>query len=219
MSRKIFVTGTDTGSGKSYVASRLIRQLQAKGISSIALKPVACGCKEGAINEDVAVLLEAQGLADPAEVNLYSFSGAASPNIAAAAENRSIDCKTLVRWCEERASGFDICLIEGVGGLMVPLHDRYLVREWMSDLMPCEEMLVIGAKLGAINHALLTLEQLKQAGMFPSYVVINAIDEAYLSDVERSVAPFLPKECKVVKISFDAEEHSFALLADLLVAN
>jgi len=219
LTRKVFITGTDTGCGKSYVTSRLIRQLAGRDISSIALKPVACGFDMGGLNEDVAQLLEAQGLNDPGQVNLYSFARAASPNIAAAAENRNLDSAELVRWCEDRAAGFDVCLIEGVGGLMVPLDETFLVRDWMSDLRPCEVMMVIGAKLGAINHALLTLEQLKLAGMPPSYVVINAIDAAYLSDVGTSVAPFLPVDCKVIEIPFNADESSFARLAEVIASN
>lgn len=218
MTRKLFITGTDTGSGKSYVASRLIRMLKETGISSIALKPVACGSEGGGINEDVAGLLEAQHLNDPDQINLYSFARAASPNIAAAAEGRAIDPAELLRWCEERSSGFELCLIEGVGGVMVPLNGRYLVRDWIAGLNNCDVVLVIGAKLGAINHALLSLDQLIRSGVAPRHIITNALDPDYVSDVEESIAPFLPDDCTLQRFCRDGEAAELDTLLDMLLA-
>lgn len=218
MGRKIFITATDTGSGKTYITARLISRLVARGVNALALKPVACGHEAGGLNGDVSALLRAQGFAAAQQVNCYSFKRAVSPNIAAAAEGADIESDKLVHWCEERARGFELCLIEGVGGLMVPLNGRYLVGDWIGELKPCEVLLVIGARLGAINHALLTMEQLARFGMAPRHIVINALEESYASDIERSIRPFLPDGCSLYRISADAAEEEFELLADGLLA-
>ena len=219
MGRRIFITATDTGSGKSYVTTHLISLLLARGIDAVALKPVACGHDESGVNEDVATLLKAQGGNDAAQLNLYSFAGAASPNIAAAAEGARIDSDKLLAWCEREAAMHDITLIEGVGGVMVPLNEAYLVSDWIAGLNDCEVVLVIGARLGAINHALLTLRELEQCGCAPGHVIINGLDPDYAADVALSIKPFLPETCTLHQLSFDAAGEEWEPLLTGLLAN
>lgn len=219
MGRKIFVTATDTGSGKTYVTARLVRQLLAQGVDAIALKPVACGCDRHGLNEDVKELIGAQGGSSAAELNLYTFAIAASPNIASVAEGTSVERERLLQWCNEQGAVHDITLIEGVGGLMVPLTGHYLVGDWIGDMEECEVVLVVGARLGAINHVLLTLAQLDRIGRPPGYLVINDLESGYAVDIERSIAPFLPESCKLFRLPFDAGAAEFATLAEALLAN
>jgi len=178
MGRRIFITATDTGAGKTYVTASLLRALKEAGRDVIGLKPIAAGNEGAKINPDVAALLEAQGLPDSeaSSINLYSFDASLAPSQAAAEEGRHIDPQRLVQWCEEKSEGHDISLIEGVGGLMVPLAEDYLVSDWLSDTQDCEVMLVVRAKLGGINHALLTLDKLTRMGRPPQWVIINDAD-------------------------------------------
>jgi dethiobiotin synthetase len=173
--RSIFVTATDTGAGKTAVTALLLRHLLAAGIPAVALKPVASGCRENGINEDVAALLAAGGRPATAagEINLYSFAMPAAPSLAAAAEGRTIDPEAMIAWCRRQCQGSRVCLIEGIGGLMVPLTGSFLVRDWLAGLPEAAVLLVVPARLGAINHALLTLAELARIGRPPRWVVIS----------------------------------------------
>ncbi|HKI60630.1 MAG TPA: dethiobiotin synthase [Mariprofundaceae bacterium] len=219
MGRKIFITATDTGAGKTFVTANLIRLLLEQGISASAIKPVASGVSADGINEDVEALMQAQQLNNPDLVNLYTFRLPASPNIAAAAEVQQIEPEKLVRWCHAQAEKVDLCLIEGVGGLMVPLNETYLVSDWISDMQGCEVILVIGARLGCINHALLTLAQLKRQGITPAYIIINAIDESDISmQAETSLRPWLAPTSQLITLPNKARSSDFSSLLSRLLA-
>jgi dethiobiotin synthetase len=171
--RTIFITATDTGAGKTAVTALLAHALRAAGIPAIALKPVASGLDADGANEDIAALQAACGRSDPNAINLYRFAMPAAPSLAAAAEGRKIDPEGLVAWCRQRCERQQVCLIEGVGGLMVPLTPTYLVRDWLAGMPEAETMLVVPARLGAINHALLTLAELGRMDRRPRWIVIN----------------------------------------------
>jgi len=223
MGRKIFITATDTGAGKTFITANLIRLLLEQdieqGISASAIKPVASGISNRGINEDVEALMQAQQLGDPEQLNLYSFQLPASPHIAAAAEGREIDPARLTRWCEQQSNKVDLCLIEGVGGLMVPLDNPYLVSDWISDIEDCEVMLVVGARLGSINHTLLTLEQLKRMGRAPDYVVINQLDSNdMVEQTEATIAAHLPASSAIFSLPFNADQQDFSLLTKAILA-
>lgn len=173
--RTIFITATDTGAGKTAITALLAGSLRAAGIDAAALKPVASGLDADGANEDIAALLAASALSDADAVNLYRLAMPAAPSLAAAAEGRQIDPRRLVDWCRQRCMSKRIGLIEGVGGLMVPLTPTYLVRDWLADMPEAETMLVVAARLGAINHALLTLAELDRMGRAPRWIVINDI--------------------------------------------
>ena len=220
MGRTLFITATDTGAGKSFVTANLIRLLRERGISASAIKPVASGVTADGINEDVALLLASQNLSDVDKVNLYSFSLPASPNIAAQAEERFIEPEKLVAWCNQQAAEVDLCLIEGVGGLMVPLNDIYRVSDWITEMQGCEVMLIVGARLGCINHTLLTLEQFKQIGVTPAYIVINALDDSDIAEqTTRSLQPWLPAETTLFQLPFAAQESAFLPVTEAILAN
>ena len=219
MGRKIFITATDTGAGKTFVTANLIRLLLAQGVSASAIKPVASGISDHGINEDVEALMQAQQLSSSDLVNRYSFKLPASPNIAAAAEAQQIKPEELISWCNAQVEKVDLCLIEGVGGLMVPLSESYLVSDWIADLQDCEVMLVIGARLGSINHALLTLARLKQQGITPAYIIINTIEESTIAtQVESSIRPWLALESQLISIPKRAGSNDFSSLISHLLA-
>lgn len=176
MARSIFITATDTGAGKTYVTGQLVRLLLAHGIRAKAIKPVASGLDAAGRNDDIEALLAAQGLSDADAINLYRFPIPASPHIAAEAADSWIDPTRLVDWCREQATDCDICLIEGIGGLMVPLTDNFLVCDWITAMRAAEVWLVAAARLGAINHTLLALSKLEAMGRPASRVILNDTD-------------------------------------------
>ena len=200
MGRTIFITASDTDAGKSWLTAGLAAALRQQGMSILALKPVACGNDADGSNGDITALLTAQGLHDPDAINLYRFARAAAPSLAATAEQRQIDPDRLVAWCRERASTAELCLIEGVGGLMVPLTDRFLVSDWLGVLAEAEVWLVAGCRLGSINHTLLTLARLEAMGRSPRHIFLNApmaADQARLEESRQALLPLVARESRI----------------------
>jgi dethiobiotin synthetase len=208
MTRSIFITATDTNAGKTWIATSLIRSMLQAGISAKALKPVACGMDTEGRNADITALLNTQRLQHVEEINLYHFSQPAAPSLAAATEHRSIDPNQLISWCRGKAEATDICLIEGVGGLMAPLTENYLVCDWIKDMPEAEIWLVVGCRLGSINHALLTLDKLKSLRRSPTHIIFNAANPAdnnWLEPTQRAINPFLAKGCHVHALNHGSE--------------
>jgi len=199
MGRTIFITASDTDAGKSWLTAGLVKALRRQGMNVLALKPVACGGDAAGRNEDVTALLSAQGLQEPDAINLYCFAKAAAPSLAAAAEQRQIDPDRLVAWCRERAAA-EVCLIEGVGGLMVPLTDHFLVSDWLEAMPEAEIWLVVGCRLGSINHTLLTLARLEAMGRSPRHIFLNAAavaDEARLEETRQLLLPLVARGSRI----------------------
>jgi len=161
----IFITGTGTDVGKTYVAASLIRHLRRMGRNVNAIKPVVSGFDPALpASSDPGVLLQALGLSiTPQEIERISpwrYRAALSPDLAAHAEGQAIDFDAVVSFCrtaiEQRG---DVLLIEGVGGVMVPLDDRRTVLDLMMALqLPL--ILVAGSYLGTISHTLTALDAL-----------------------------------------------------------
>lgn len=174
--RGVFVTGTDTGVGKTRVAVALIHALRARGLRVAAMKPVAAGCVPGALNEDVVALSRAAGVAAaPADVNPYSFDEAIAPHIAAAAAGTAISLARIVAACERLAAAADAVVVEGAGGWRVPLN----AGEDMADLassLGLPVVLVVGLRLGCLNHALLSADAIVARGVRWGGWVGNRID-------------------------------------------
>jgi dethiobiotin synthetase len=162
--RGVFVTGTDTGVGKTVVACGLVRGLRESGLRVGVMKPVASGSRPtgaGLRNEDAEALIAASGLALPyADVNPYCFEPAISPHIAADETNISIDLDTIVEKYHQLESRAEVIVVEGAGGWLAPLN----LRETMADLAEALQvpvLVVVGVKLGCLNHARLTHEALR----------------------------------------------------------
>ena len=162
-----FITGTDTGVGKTVVTLGLMQYLQAQGRTVVAMKPVASGCERtaaGLRNAD-AVQLQQQASVplDYALVNPYAFEPAIAPHIAAAQAGVRIDSDAILSACDELAGQADCVLVEGVGGWQVPLA----ADETMADLaraLALDVVLVVAIRLGCLNHALLSAESIAAGG-------------------------------------------------------
>jgi len=204
-SKHIFITATDTDAGKTWITAALIGSLLKQGISAKALKPIACGCNSNGQNDDIQALLKAQNLTNPDDLNRYRFALPAAPSQAAAAQDQYIDSSLLLQWCEQQASTVETCLIEGVGGLMTPLTDTWLLSDWLDAMPDYEIWLVVNCKLGAINHTLLTLQKLKQMQRSPKRIFFNATSAAQnpaLHATQQAIAPFLPSNCIIDCLKF-----------------
>lgn len=158
--RGLFVTGTDTGVGKTRVAVALIHALRAHGLRVAAMKPVSAGCVPGELNEDVVALLQAADVAaDLRDVNPYAFAPAIAPHIAAQQAGVRIELGVIAAAYARLAAAADVVVVEGAGGWRVPLNEH----EDMADLaqrLGLPVVLVVGLRLGCLNHALLTAESI-----------------------------------------------------------
>jgi dethiobiotin synthetase len=192
----IFVTGTGTDIGKTFIATALIRHLRNAGKAVAACKPVVSGFEPShAAESDPGLLLSALGL-DPTTEELdrispWRFLAPMSPHLAARAEGRSIDFRSLVEFARSAAYGRTTMLVEGVGGIMVPLDSTHTVLDWMSALR-IPVLLVAGSYLGAISHTLTALHVLAQRNLDIAGVVVSesAIPGASLDDTLATIAQF-----------------------------
>jgi len=201
----IFITGTDTDAGKTWVTAAAARSFSGQNVGARALKPVACGLDGDGKNEDIESLLSAQCLTDANDINLYRYAMPAAPSQAAAAEAQLLDAEKLLHWCHEQAADVDTCLIEGVGGLMTPLTDTWLVSDWIAAMPDFEVWLVVGCKLGAINQTLLTLDKLTQMQRTPARIFFNATSvehNDWIEPTRQAVAPFLNPGCLISSLEF-----------------
>lgn len=164
---KLFITGTDTGVGKTVVATALLEAARQHGLEAIGIKPVAAGCERGQrglMNADALELLAASSSdLDYRQVNPVALEPAIAPHIAAQQAGIALDVGTLANHCREMEA-VDWTIIEGAGGWLVPLNDS----ETMADLcvtLNATAILVVGMRLGCINHALLSLAAIKSSGV------------------------------------------------------
>jgi dethiobiotin synthetase len=172
--RGVFVTGTDTEVGKTVVACSIAATLASRGRRVATFKPAVTGLSESAeMLPDHELLTQSAGSAQAAEaVAPYRFGPAVSPHLAAELAGIEIAPSHLVAAAESAAATADALVVEGVGGLLVPLHDDYLVRDFATELgLP----LVIAARagLGTINHTLMTIECARSAGLYVAAVVLT----------------------------------------------
>jgi dethiobiotin synthetase len=179
MSHSFFITGTDTGVGKTFVATTLLQLAQARGLTTLGLKPVSAGCEARAgqlVNQDAWELLEASTTQPAYEaVNPVALREAMAPHIAAAREGRVLQAKPLAEHCKKLLVTADFTVIEGAGGWQVPLNDS----ETMADLaaaISCPVLLVVGIRLGCINHALLSADAIQSAGLSLAGWIANHTD-------------------------------------------
>ena len=174
-----FVTGTDTGVGKTHVSAALLHWCAQQGWRSAGFKPVAAGTTliDGQrVNEDVQALRQTGSvlLAD-AEVGPLQFKAACAPEIAAALENRHIDQATILSAARHLASRAQFVVVEGVGGFCVPLGTDWDTAD-LAVTMGLPVVLVVGLRLGCINHALLTAEAIRARQLPLAGWIANSVD-------------------------------------------
>ncbi len=206
--RGLFVTGTDTGVGKTRVAVALIHALRARGLRVAAMKPVSAGCVPGELNEDVVALLQAANVdAEVSDVNPYAFAEPVAPHIAAELAGVRIELAVIVAAYARLAAQADVVVVEGAGGWRVPLNEL----EDMADLAQClglPVVLVVGLRLGCLNHASLTVESIIHRRLQWAGWVGNHVESTMQLAVQNVAAlrRLLPDPCLGVQAFFDGND-------------
>lgn len=219
MKESYFITATGTDLGKTWLTAGIIAACRVRGTPVRALKPVMSGFDANNPAESDAVKVGAGGTADEiAAIAPWRFAAPLSPDLAAAREGRQIDFAALVDWCHaEIDANNNLLLIEGIGGVMVPLDARHTVRDWIAAL-EIPTLLVAGTYLGTLSHTLTALEALKAVGVVPAAIIVNesAGSTVSLEDTLASLAPHMGSVPLHVLRRNDVE--GLARLADKLLA-
>lgn len=164
----IFIIGTDTEVGKTYVTGLLIRNLRDAGINAAGMKPVASGLieKNGSmVNEDIETIVEAAGDSfDRSLINQYLYAPFVAPHLVAAQQGEEISLARIYECYRHLSAMADCVVVEGAGGLMTPLNDTQTFLD-LARILAVPVVLVVAVRLGCINHALLTEHALQSAGV------------------------------------------------------
>jgi len=215
------VTGTDTGVGKTYVACGLVRALRARGRRVAVRKPAETGCerRNGILHPaDAAALHEAAGGAEMLEaVCPIRLEEPLAPAVAAARAGRPIAARSLVESCRRAAATADVLIIEGAGGLLVPLATDYSFADLAGELA-AGLIVVVGARLGAINHARLTVEAARAHGLAVEGYVVNHFQptrDTATATLAETLVPLLDAPC-FAEIGF-GEDPASVLAASVLI--
>ncbi|TCP13623.1 dethiobiotin synthetase [Crenobacter luteus] len=197
MSQGYFITGTDTEIGKTHSAVKLIELWRRDGRRVAAMKPVASGCEvlpDGRwVNDDVERLVAATGQTDRDAMNPYRFLPPVSPHIAAHEAGVKISLELIAEHYQSLAEHADVVLVEGAGGWLAPLSDTLFMAD-LAARLDLPVILVVGMRLGCINHALLTARAIETSGLTLAGWVANRVvpeQAAYadnLSTLKRHIA-------------------------------
>ena len=164
----IFITGTDTEIGKTFVSSLLIKIFSEENMKVAGMKPVASGAKiiKGILkNDDALTLIQASNVeADYKNVNPYVFEPAVSPHLAAEQLNIEINIDEIKNNFDQLQNISDVVVVEGVGGWYAPLSSNTTVAD-LAETLNLPIILVVGLRLGCLNHALLTAQAIRQSGL------------------------------------------------------
>lgn len=179
MTQGFFITGTDTGIGKTVAAVALLRAFVASGQRAVGMKPVAAGIDANAgVNADVAALDAAGNVAAPlADRNPYAFAPAIAPHVAAAQAGVAIDLATLAAAYRRLAERADVIVVEGAGGPLVPLDARHDMLD-IARRLALPVVLVVGVRLGCLHHALAAELAIRARGLVLAGWIANRIDPA-----------------------------------------
>ena len=174
-----FITGTDTGVGKTLISSALIHGFVQRGYSTVGMKPVADGCElQGGelVSEDVAQLVSVSNVAAPLrQVNPYAFLPPIAPHIAAEQAGVTISLDVIVGAYRQLSAQAEAVIVEGVGGFCVPLGAGIDMAD-LAQQLALPVIMVVGMRLGCLNHALLTAEAIKARGLKLAGWVANQVD-------------------------------------------
>lgn len=166
-----FVTGTDTGVGKTHITRLILEGLRGTGIDAVGYKPVACGDRD-----DARILAEASGSLSIEEVNPVYLQSPVAPYVAGLLENRSIDPAELVAGFRRLAATHRTVVVEGAGGWEVPIAAGCRISDLAAELaLPV--VLVAANRLGALNHILLTLGAIRARGLTCAGIFLNQLDD------------------------------------------
>ena len=200
MAKGIFITGTDTGVGKTYVATGIAASLRAQGVNIGVMKPAETGCRIRSgdlIPSDAISLAKAAGAHDPLTlINPYRFRKPLAPSVAAELEGKKIQKSRIMNAYRTLARRHDFMIIEGAGGIMVPLSEYYLNLD-LARAIGLPVVVVARPGLGTINHTLLTIAALKERGISIAGVVINYSDKRRQGTAERTSPEEIEKISRV----------------------
>lgn len=208
--RGVFVTGTDTGVGKTRVAIALIHALRARGLRVAAMKPVSAGSAPGELNEDVMALVQASNaVADLRDINPYAFAEPVAPHIAAQQACARIDLDCIAAAYARLAAEADVVVVEGAGGWRVPLNEREDIAD-LAQRLGLPILLVVGLRLGCLNHALLTAESIGRGQVPWAGWVGNQVDGAmsYSAENIATLQARLPAPCLGIQAHLPLAEVS-----------
>jgi dethiobiotin synthetase len=192
----LFITGTDTGVGKTLVAGAIARILAEEGLAVGVFKPVATGCRhsrEGLVSGDAEFLLYCAGCEHPLYVvNPVTFETPAAPIASAQRERREIEFETIASAYGYICGNSDVVIVEGIGGVRVPITDKVDVLE-LAGQFNLNMVVVARPSLGTINHTLLTVDAVRRAGLRLVGVVINGYNEAQADYAEQTAAEVIAR--------------------------
>jgi dethiobiotin synthetase len=184
MSQAYFITGTDTEIGKTHATCALLAAADLQGLRAVALKPVAAGTDATGRNEDVVRLMAASNVALPERtINPWLLKEPLSPHIAARQAGVEITAATIIETFHLADERTDLLLVEGVGGLYAPLSDTLTQPELIRQL-DIPVILVVGLRLGCLNHALLTAAAIEKEGLQFAGWIGNRVDLAFQASAE-----------------------------------
>lgn len=193
MTKNIFITATGTDIGKTYVTCKLIHELRAKGFRVMAIKPVISGFSDGEENDSTLILKameQAPTAENIAEISPWRFGAPLSPHDAARLEEKEIIFDELTAFCRDKKwQDYDYLLIEGVGGVMVPLNNQHTVRDWIGAL-DCQTFMVAGPYLGTLSHSFTAIESLK--GKVSALIISQKDSDINTTDTMATFENFYP---------------------------
>jgi dethiobiotin synthetase len=197
--RSLFVTGTDTEVGKTRISVGLIHKLIERGYKVAGMKPVASGCEltaEGLRNEDAVALMQASNVELPYDVvNPYAFKPAIAPHIAAEQIGVDIDVSSIQHHYQSIAQQADVVVVEGAGGWLVPLNNQLTIAD-LALKLDLEVVLVVGIRLGCINHALLSVAAIKQSGLvFRGWIANDLEASPQAEDMIKTLSSHIDEPC------------------------
>ena len=216
--KSFFVTGIDTGIGKTVFTSALAHLMRNSGVNVGVMKPFATGVsRNNAIqSEDVELLLKYSGCSDDQKlVNPYFFTIPTSPFMAAKKLEKTIDVDLVLSLFEKLQSLHDVVLVEGIGGIMTPILKDYFVVDLIKDLH-LDALLVSGTKMGSVNHTMLTIEACKKYGIKIAGLALSQTDvDGYsLDDLEFNLVSLsgIDVLCKIPHYTKDTIEETSKIL-------
>ncbi len=190
--KTIFVAGTDTAIGKTIVAGGLASALRLKGYRVGVMKPVSCGGRE-----DAEFLMHCAGIREDLDlINPIFLRYPLSPNVAASMEGVKIDLRKITAAFNVLKKKYEVLVVEGCGGLLVPIQDNFFVID-LIPILKTKTVLVSRSGLGAINHSLLSIEALKNRHIKPAGIIFNRLQSGNLSLPEKTNPEVVSKISKV----------------------
>lgn len=200
---RLFITSSGTAIGKTYVTCQLIKRLLSHNHTVRAIKPLISGWAEPEPS-DTHQILDALNLPATADtidaVSPWRFDAPLSPDMAARLEHKTVDMKQLVDFCHLPTKE-EITLIEGVGGVMVPLNEQETVLDWMEALM-APTIVVVGSYLGTLSHSLTALEALKSRNIPIHSIIVNESAESTVdfNETIHSLRMFTPSDIDIIAL-------------------